>query len=251
MQRSDSFATPRRLHVLPEATERLLECAKGAIPAGFSLVGGTALAEFYLGHRLSDDLDYFGQGEVDIPATVEVMVGALMAAGLTARRVASGPTFGRIEVGHGLRVDLVRDSPPTFGESRQVDGVWVASLLDIAVGKLGVFVTRREGKDAFDLAALAALAGLEPPALYPLLFRKDQGLRLYPQSVFEPLHACAERLPMLPRSLRSELTAEVVQAFLQREAERFWDVSGLASMASEAGTVGRAPGAEEIDEPSA
>jgi len=245
MQPSGSFATPRRLHVLPDATERLLECASAAIPAGFALAGGTALAEFHLGHRLCDDLDYVGDGEVDIPETVEVLVAALAAGGLTARRIASGPVFGRIEVGQGLRVDLIREGPPRFGEAQQVDGIWVESLLDIAVGTLGAFVARREGKDAFDLAALAALAGIEPPTVYPLLFRKDEGLRTYPQSVFEPLHAVAERMPMLPRSLRPELTAAAVHAFLRREAGRFWRVSGLADLARGAGGPDPEPAAGE------
>jgi hypothetical protein len=238
MQPSDSFATPRRLHVLPEATERLLECATAAVPAGFALAGGTALSEFYLGHRISDGLDYHGQGEVDIADTVDVLVAALVAGDLPARRIASGPTFGRIEVDGGLHIDLVRDGQPTFGDARQVDGVMVASLLDIAAGRLAAFVSQREGKDAFDLAALAALAGIEPPTLYPLLFRKDEGLREYPQSVFEPLLACAERLPMMPRSLHPELTAQAVHAFLRREAGRFWRASGLADVASAAGAPG-------------
>jgi hypothetical protein len=235
MQPSDSFATPRRLHVLPEATGRLLDCATEAVPGGLALAGGSALAEFYLGHRLSDRLDYRCQDGVDIPETVDVLVAALVAGGLPAQRVASGPDFGRIEVGGGLRVDLVRDSPPAFGEVRRVDGVPVASLLDIAVDRLGAFVSRSEGKDAFDLAALAALAGIEPPTLYPLLFRRDEGLRAYPQSVFEPLHTCAERLPMMPRSLRPELTGKAVHAFLRHEADRFWRASGLADVAVGAG----------------
>src|SRR3989344_8406294 len=33
----------------------------------FYLSGGTALAEYYLHHRLSDDLDFFSENEIDIP----------------------------------------------------------------------------------------------------------------------------------------------------------------------------------------
>lgn len=32
----------------------------------FYLSGGTALAEYYLHHRLSDDLDFFSENEIDI-----------------------------------------------------------------------------------------------------------------------------------------------------------------------------------------
>jgi len=221
--------TPRRQRVIPEQTARVLELAAPLLPAEFALMGGTALAEFYLAHRVSEDLEFFAVGDVDIPAVARLLMGGLEASGLRVRRIASGPTFARLEVLPGLRLDLVRESPPQLGATVDVDGIRVASLLGIAVGKLGAFVTRREGKDAVDLAALAICAGLELPTLYPLLFRKDEGLRLYPQSVFEPLLACAERLPPLPPRLRPELTEEAVQAQLRREADRFWSVTGLAA----------------------
>jgi hypothetical protein len=35
------------------------------IVGSFYLTGGTALAEFYLQHRLSEDLDFFSEGEFD------------------------------------------------------------------------------------------------------------------------------------------------------------------------------------------
>lgn len=246
MQPSDSFATPHRRRVLPEATGGLLDCAADAIPAGFALTGGSALAEFYLGHRICDGLEFSGQDGEDVPRTVDVLVAALVARGLPAQRTASGPDFGRIEVGGALRIDLVRDTPPAFGEVRRADGVAVASLLDIAVDRLGAFVARGEGTDAFDLAALAALAGVEPPTLYPLLFRRDEGLRAYPQSVFESLHTAADRLPMLPRSLRPELTPKAVHAFLTREAGRFWHASGLSGVAVGSGVPDTQPPSGEM-----
>ena len=33
----------------------------------FYLSGGTALATYYLHHRLSEDLDFFSENEIDIP----------------------------------------------------------------------------------------------------------------------------------------------------------------------------------------
>ena len=36
------------------------------ITGNFYLTGGTALAEFYLKHRYSEDLDFFSEQEVDI-----------------------------------------------------------------------------------------------------------------------------------------------------------------------------------------
>jgi predicted nucleotidyltransferase component of viral defense system len=36
----------------------------------YYLSGGTALSEYYLHHRLSEDLDFFSMHEVDLPAIV-------------------------------------------------------------------------------------------------------------------------------------------------------------------------------------
>jgi Nucleotidyl transferase AbiEii toxin, Type IV TA system len=52
----DSF-TPK-LEILP-AAQRLLWQELGAIPGGFTLYGGTAIA-LHLGHRQSIDFDFFG-----------------------------------------------------------------------------------------------------------------------------------------------------------------------------------------------
>jgi len=42
----------------------------------FYLSGGTALAEFYLGHRLSEDLDFFSEGEFE-PQSISIVCSTL------------------------------------------------------------------------------------------------------------------------------------------------------------------------------
>ncbi len=42
--------------------------ADNEICQSFYLTGGTALAEYYLQHRLSEDLDFFSEKEFDIQA---------------------------------------------------------------------------------------------------------------------------------------------------------------------------------------
>ena len=44
----------------------LLDFKKSNLSKKFYLSGGTALAEFYLHHRLSEDLDFFTQDELDL-----------------------------------------------------------------------------------------------------------------------------------------------------------------------------------------
>src|SRR5580704_5872851 len=54
--------TPR-LDILPAAQRRLWPELK-AVPEGFVLYGGTALA-LHLGHRISEDFDFFGINALD------------------------------------------------------------------------------------------------------------------------------------------------------------------------------------------
>src|SRR3989338_6317598 len=51
-----------------------------SICANFYLTGGTALAEFYLHHRLSEDLDFFSEREFD-PQSISVILKKIQIAG--------------------------------------------------------------------------------------------------------------------------------------------------------------------------
>ena len=53
--------------ILSENQVKVLEIISQSknICQSFYLTGGTALAEFYLQHRFSEDLDFFSENEVD------------------------------------------------------------------------------------------------------------------------------------------------------------------------------------------
>src|SRR3989344_2541460 len=53
--------------ILSQNQKRVLKIISGekTICDSFYLTGGTALAEFYLHHRLSEDLDFFAEAEFD------------------------------------------------------------------------------------------------------------------------------------------------------------------------------------------
>ena len=62
--------------ILSEKQIRILEIISQSkdICQSFYLTGGTALAEFYLQHRFSEDLDFFSEKEVD-PQTIFAFLG--------------------------------------------------------------------------------------------------------------------------------------------------------------------------------
>jgi hypothetical protein len=176
------------LGVLPE----LLEPAEG-----WALMGGTALAEYYLGHRLSEDLDLFTLADGAVAElSARFAAGASAGVGRVETQVVS-PTLRRIWVqlhgGERVKVELIQDAPPRFEEPTPVDDVPVASLTDIAVGKLGAFVTRDEPRDLIDLWGIERLAGTPLVGYYPFLFEKDPGLAAYPQAVAEAWHRHARQ----------------------------------------------------------
>ncbi len=63
------------MNILSPNQKKFLEISSksGFVVGNFYLTGGTALAEFYLKHRYSEDLDFFSEKEIDIEeATVFV-----------------------------------------------------------------------------------------------------------------------------------------------------------------------------------
>jgi len=147
----------------------------------FYLTGGTCLAEFYLGHRLSYDLDLF-TAEADLIAPFSYQVEtACPPKGLQAsvtRRFATFVEFLVTADEASLRVDLALDSPfrfepPILSEYR----VWVNGFKDLKVDKLLAYYGRAEPRDAVDLYFLLQREPL-PPVL-ELASQKDPGFDLY------------------------------------------------------------------------
>jgi len=149
--------------------------------AQFYLTGGTALAEFYLGHRLSFDLDFFtSQGDLILPFSYQVE-GICRQKGLPVsitRRFATFVEFLLTSGSQALRVDLALDSPfrfapPLFSEY----GVWVNNFTDLKVDKVLAYYGRAEPRDAVDLYFLLQQEPIDP--LLSQAAQKDTGFDLY------------------------------------------------------------------------
>jgi hypothetical protein len=185
--------TPRRHGIVSAALASLLDTLPDLLdPAeGWALMGGTALAEYYLAHRESEDLDLFTLSDTAVPALANRLAANLpdRLGGAVAETQVVSPTLRRIWVtssqGERVKLELIQDSPPQFEDPVVVEGVAVGSLTDIAVGKLGAFVTRDEPRDLVDLWAIDRLAGTPLVDYYALLFEKDPGLAAYPQTIAE------------------------------------------------------------------
>lgn len=198
-----------------------------ANPVGqwFWLTGGTALAAFYLGHRLSEDLDLFTvepdaleHTRREIRGIAEALHGSLIGG-------ISTPTYQQFFLTRPdappLKLDLVRDVGPQFGERRVVEGIIVDSLSNIAANKVTAILGRTEAKDFVDLYFLLH-AGYELRTLISLARQKDPGL-----TEFYLGHTMRQvtRLKMLPRLVKP-VTLEELQGFYLGLADNLLRMAG-------------------------
>jgi len=127
-----------------------------AVPdaSSFYLSGGTALADFFLAHRKSFDLDLF-TAEAGLTLPFSRILEDVLQRSLSVNAVRRLESFVELEVGTGedsTRIQLAYDSPFRFGEPLDSDlEVKVNDYRDLIVDKLLAFFGRAEPRDAIDL----------------------------------------------------------------------------------------------------
>jgi hypothetical protein len=141
--------------VLPRhSLELLTELAGNSAPClqGWTLAGGTGLA-FLLGHRISEDLDFFRSDDMD----VRVMHDVLQAAGPYETWQEAEHTLTVLIQGTKLSFFRVRD--PFLFEGTPCRFFTVASERDIALMKLAAISGRGSRKDFVDLYLILRIGG--------------------------------------------------------------------------------------------
>jgi hypothetical protein len=147
----------------------------------FYLAGGAALAEYYFGHRLTFDLDFFtGVDGLVLPISHQVE-SACRAQGLNPQVVRRFASFAQLLVeqgGESLKVDIAFDSPFRFGPPVLAEtGVYVNNYADLRVDKLLAYFGRAEPRDAVDLYFILQREPLE--TLLAQAAQKDPGFDSY------------------------------------------------------------------------
>lgn len=126
---------------------------------GYYLTGGTALAEFYLRHRHSDDLDFFTRRQDRLDQDFRHFLDLIPAFGLTiSSDTISGDylkIFVRTEGGdqEELKIEFARDVPAQMAQHTVQEGIVIDSFEDIATNKICAILSRQpsEPKDFYDL----------------------------------------------------------------------------------------------------
>lgn len=188
------------------------ELADAGILEGWVLAGGTGLA-LQLGHRVSQDLDFFQCGSF----SSEDLVAALGNIGPVAVQARSAGTLHAAM--KGLRVSFLAAQVPLLFPGIPYRGLLVADPRDIAVMKVIAIGGRGSRKDFIDLFFFLQCGGsLE--AVFQMIQRRFKGIDFNQYHLLRSLvfFEDAETEPM-PRLLRRVAWAEVKKTF-QTEVRR-------------------------------
>ncbi|RMH55927.1 MAG: hypothetical protein D6679_10485 [Candidatus Hydrogenedentota bacterium] len=150
--------------ITPFMKRLLLDLSTGFPTLTF--IGGTALAEFYLGHRYSEDLDFASPSLAAIDHLEGPLEALLKGKGLSLS--VSFPIRGAVVVyvkdpdsGDSVKIEFSTNPHIVESEVLVIDGVRIPSAEHLADLKWRAF-PRQKIKDVFDLASLRA-AGVAQP----------------------------------------------------------------------------------------
>lgn len=120
----------------------------------FYLTGGTALAEFYLHHRLSEDIDFFCETDFDVK-TIYLFINQvkkiLKPKELYREKIYDRYGYTFIFPDNILKTKFVKYEFKNIKKLKEVDGILVNDIYDIAVNKFFTLFDRNEIKDFVDL----------------------------------------------------------------------------------------------------
>jgi len=133
-----------------------LTAQKKEIIKRFYLTGGSALAAFYLNHRVSKDLDFFSEKEEVPPKIIEVFLKKISSQ-LGIVKTERSQFLGLFSYyliysdKESLKVDFNYYPFPRIEKGKIYKGLEIASIYDIAVDKLHTLFMKPRGRDYVDL----------------------------------------------------------------------------------------------------
>ncbi len=130
----------------------------------YYLTGGTALAEFYLQHRLSEDFDFFSEKQEVDPLPInqfwEAHAPALGVRDIEFKRVMGLYTyFLHFTDGEILKVDFNYYPFARIEKKQQFGKLEVDSIYDIAVNKVHTVMFRNKARDFIDIYSIVKAKG--------------------------------------------------------------------------------------------
>lgn len=184
----------------------------------FYLTGGTALSRFYLGHRKSNDLDFFTSEEELIQPFSLKIEDALKKEGVDVERKRGFRSFVELAVSartESTIIHLALDSPyrlDSIVAAEEFPGLRIDSLRDLAANKLLALFGRATLRDFVDVFFLSK-EKFRKNDLIPMAKKKDPGFDLYwLATAFERVHEFSADSPEM-LLLVKPCSIEMLKAF--------------------------------------
>lgn len=143
--------------ILTHEQQKFLRAASEdkTICKNFYLTGGTALAEFYLHHRFSEDLDFFSEQEFAPEAIFAFLKAVQKQIGI--KKIAAEQSFNRrlfflyLVNGQTLKTEFTYFPFPRIEKGVKAGKLSIDSLIDIAVNKIFTVYQKPRARDFIDL----------------------------------------------------------------------------------------------------
>lgn len=181
----------------------------------FYLTGGTALAEFYLKHRQSIDLDLFTDSDFPLELATEFInkVKKKLKAEITFETLFDRRIFYLKAIKEEVRIEFTKYPFTRLGKLNIFDGLLVDDKFDIAVNKLFAIFDRNEAKDFIDLYFL-----LQQFKLNKLVdgVEKKFGFKIEPLTLGSEFIK-SRKIAAFPKMIK-KLTKKEVIDFFEKEA---------------------------------
>jgi len=135
----------------------------------FYLSGGTALTEFYLHHRFSEDLDFFSPSEFSLIPIQAFLKDISVKLGLSKteyRNFMGLHTFFLQQDKNLLKVDFNYYPFSLIEKGKKFGNLSIDSLRDIAVNKLQTIATQPRSRDFIDLYCIIEKTGWDIDSLH-------------------------------------------------------------------------------------
>ncbi|MEK7591833.1 MAG: nucleotidyl transferase AbiEii/AbiGii toxin family protein [Patescibacteria group bacterium] len=129
----------------------------------FYLSGGTALAEYYLHHRLSEDLDFFSENEIDVQwlNTLSGKIQSTVGASKKDLQQSFNRNLAFFTIGKTILKTEFTYFPFTQVEKPMIaDNLHIDSLLDIAVNKFFTIYQQPASRHFIDLFCILQSSGI-------------------------------------------------------------------------------------------
>jgi predicted nucleotidyltransferase component of viral defense system len=192
-----------------------LQCLTGL--ANAYLVGGTALA-LYVGHRISEDLDFFVPEGFNVEALSEEIrtFAERMNTDFAETDRAKNTLSSRIGI---IKTDIITFAYPMLESVQEIDNIRLASLPDIAAMKLSAIVNRGAKKDFWDIHHLLTLVSLpDMIEFFRAKFRTRDALHVLRALTYfddaEPLPDPIALLPVTWTTVKNDITKAVQRTAL-------------------------------------